>query len=168
MPSGVASITVTADGARSHYLHSDEGHILPGPDGKAVFTCYGKRPLIFEQWDALPRSKAVLPACSGSYYLELPQVNKNRIRRPFRLGRPPGPPPTPEPPAEKYSAAVRRSEEARRLATCNDLQLPEVGGEESIKHDFTFDKRVHLIPEARLVITIPGAGDRLVLRRYGG
>jgi hypothetical protein len=40
--------------------------------------------------------------------------------------------------------------------------------EETIKHDFTFDKRVHLIPESRLIITIPTSNDRLVLHRFGG
>ena len=43
--------------------------------------------------------------------------------------------------------------------------LPE--REEFLNHDFTFDKRVHLIPDARLVITIPISNDRLVLHSYG-
>jgi hypothetical protein len=40
--------------------------------------------------------------------------------------------------------------------------------EDVIKHDLTFDKRVHLIPAARLVITVPASNDRLVLHRFGG
>jgi hypothetical protein len=34
--------------------------------------------------------------------------------------------------------------------------------------DFTFDKRIHLIPEARLIITISASNDGLVLRRFSG
>jgi hypothetical protein len=47
------------------------------------------------------------------------------------------------------------------------VDLPALN-EEWIKHDLTFDKRVHLIPEARLIITIPASNDRVVLYRYGG
>jgi WD40 repeat protein len=43
-----------------------------------------------------------------------------------------------------------------------DLTIPN---EQRIKNDFTFDKRVHLIPEARLLVTIPGSNDQLVLHR---
>jgi hypothetical protein len=158
-PSGAAIITVAPGVAGSHSKYSDEGHILPGPDGKTVFTRYGKRPLI-EQMDATRTGNAVLPACSGGSYLELPQVNLKSVPPPGTPARPPG--------DMRYSAEVRRSEKDPPLATFSDLQLPQIIGEEFIKHDFTFDKRVHLIPEARLLITIPAASDRLVLRRYGG
>ena len=52
-----------------------------------------------------------------------------------------------------------------------DMSLPVldemsgVGAEQWIKHDFTIDKRYHLIPQAKLLITIPLSNDRLVLRR---
>lgn len=39
--------------------------------------------------------------------------------------------------------------------------------EDKIKHDFTFDKRVLVIPDARLIILIPALNDRLVLHRLG-
>jgi hypothetical protein len=62
---------------------------------------------------------------------------------------------------------VRALGKDRPIATLPDLELP-APGEEWIKHDFTFDKRVHLVPEARLLITIPASNDRLVLHRFSG
>src|SRR5205823_7387767 len=52
------------------------------------------------------------------------------------------------------------------IVTLPDLDLPSAQ-EEWIKHDLTVDKRVHLIPEARLIVTIPAANDRLVLYDFG-
>ena len=52
------------------------------------------------------------------------------------------------------------------------LELPELGlpaaQEDTITHDFTMDKRVFFVPEARLLLTIPSSNDRLVLYRVGG
>ena len=43
-----------------------------------------------------------------------------------------------------------------------------VPNEDMIKGDFTFDKRIHYIPDARPVVTIPPASDdRLLLYRVG-
>ena len=164
-PSGAALIAITNTGASSHYLHSDEGHILPSPDGKTVFTRYGKRPPVVDLNQALRTGTAMLPACSGNYYLELPQANKVGHPAPgvFRPGQPP------QPPADTtHSVEIHTTEQAKPIATLGDLQLPPLMGEQWMKHDFTFDKRIHLIPEAKLVITIPAANDRLVLHRYGG
>jgi hypothetical protein len=51
------------------------------------------------------------------------------------------------------------------IATLPDLSLPIWVLERWIAHDFTYDKRVHFIPEARLIITIPNSNDRLILHR---
>jgi hypothetical protein len=85
----------------------------------------------------------MLPACLGDQYLSLPG--------PGRAGE----------------ATVERPGKDKPLATLPDLELP-TPVEDNIKHDPTFDKRVHLVPEARLVITLPASNDRLVLRRFGG
>jgi hypothetical protein len=165
-PSGAAMIAITNTGANSHYLHSDEGHILPSPDGKTVFTRYGKRPPVVEFSQLSRTGTALLPACSGNYYLELPQANKagNPIPGGVALPGQPAKPPT----DTTHQVVIYSTEQGKPIATLNDLQLPPLMGEQWIKHDFTFDKRIHLIPEARLVITIPAANDRLVLHRYGG
>jgi len=52
------------------------------------------------------------------------------------------------------------------VATFSDFDM-KTPKEELIKHDFTFDKRVHLVPEARVIVTIPASDDRLVLYRFG-
>jgi hypothetical protein len=164
-PSGAAMITITNTGATSHYLHSDEGHILPSPDGKTIFTRYGKRPPVVDIMQQTRTGTTMLPACTGNYYLELPQANKvgNPTPGVFRPGQPPKPPTD-----TTLQALIYSTEQSKPIATLNDLQLPPLMSELFIKHDFTFDKRIHLIPEANIVITIPAASDRLVLHRYGG
>ncbi len=160
-PSGVATIAVLKDGARSHYAHRSDGHILPSPEGKVLFTRFGKRPPFVDLTQASNSGNAMLPASSGNYYLELPEANKGGNRPPQRVN-------PAQPPADvTVSAAIHSAEKDKPIATFSDLQLPPLMGEESIKHDFTFDKRIHLIPEARLLILIPAANDRLILQRYG-
>jgi hypothetical protein len=163
-PSGAASITITNTGATSHYVHSSEGHILPSPDGKTLFTGFGKRPLMVDLPQVASTGSAMFPACYGNYYLELPRTNKSG-NLPPGVGRSDQ---QSKPLADvKHSAVIYSTENAKSTATVNDLQLPPLVGEDFIKHDFTFDKRIHLIPEARLIITIPGGNDRLILKRYG-
>src|SRR5262249_20112142 len=45
-----------------------------------------------------------------------------------------------------------------------DIEIPATDAA-NMKHDFTFDKRVLLIPQAKLLITIPLSNDRLILYR---
>jgi hypothetical protein len=58
--------------------------------------------------------------------------------------------------------------DARSFATLTDVDLPAVAerGEMWVASDFTYDKRIHLIPEAKLIITIPTSNDQLVLHRF--
>jgi hypothetical protein len=52
--------------------------------------------------------------------------------------------------------------EERPLATLNNVEMP--GSDNSL--DFSFDKHVHFIPQAKLIITIPFTDDRLILHRF--
>jgi hypothetical protein len=153
-PSGVGVIIAGAAGTESYYGHWSGGHVVPGPDGTVLFTrvgtCAPQQSLTNMQQ---PQGNAVLPACHGDYYLSLPQAGTPQP------GRPPAGP--------AGAVTLRALGKDRPIATLADLNLP-APGEEWIKHDFTFDKRVHLIPEARLIITIPASNDRLVLYRFGG
>jgi hypothetical protein len=69
--------------------------------------------------------------------------------------------------AKVAAVTVRALSHDKPIATIPDLNL-SAADENRIKHDLTFDKRIHLIPEARLIITIPATNDRLVLYRFSG
>jgi len=144
-PSGLGAIILSDAGVTAHYAHTSVGHVLPGPDGKILFTRSGKyAPQVkLIRAEPLERGGPMVPACHGHYYLSLPQPGKTGVPSVHAPGR------------------------SRPIATLKDLDL-SVPAEEWIKHDFTFDKRVHLIPEAKLVITIPVTNDRLLLHRFGG
>jgi hypothetical protein len=56
--------------------------------------------------------------------------------------------------------------EPKPLATLAEFD-PKLTNEEAIKNDFTFDRRVYLVPEAKVIVTVPTSDDRIVLYRYG-
>jgi hypothetical protein len=144
-PSGLGLIVYTEAVTRVFYVHNSFGHVVPGPDGKTLYTRVGKYALRGQgEPPNMPgRGNPMLPACMGDQYLSLPG--------PGRAGE----------------TTIERPGKEKPLATLPDLELP-TSAEDNITHDLTFDKRVHLVPEARLVITVPASNDRLVLHRFGG
>jgi WD40 repeat protein len=154
-PSGLCTIVLNDKGAQAHYAHTSIGRVLPSPDGKVVFTGSGMYAPEVKMADFLqPRAaESMLPASQGDSYLILP------VQRPD-LSRPRANPQT----ATTLTVTLRFRGKDRPLATIADLDLP-TQAEDWIKHDFTFDKHVHLIPEARLIVTIPPTNDQLILQR---
>ena len=140
---GFGIIVVNGTSTESLYTHEDVGHVIPGPDGKTVFTGAGKQAPRAQSTGALPRGDREVPACQGDYYLTLP------------------------PDREGGSVSIGVVGRVRPIATLTDIDAP-APDKPSIDHDFTADKRIYLIPDARLIIVIPPMNDRLVLHRYGG
>ena len=142
VPNGVGSVIISDADSKAYYAHHAAGHVLPGPDGKTLFTCLGKsRPQVDFQ-ERFEITSAMVPACHGDSYLVLPPANK------------PG------------AVTIQVPGKNEPVATLNNIDLT-APKEDAIKHDFTFDKRVHLIPDARLLIVIPNTDDRLLLYRLG-
>jgi hypothetical protein len=141
-PSGLGVLTVASDTLiTANYAHGSVGHVLPSPDGKSIITATGKyKPQVTLQEAAVQNSKPMIPACHGDTYVTFPPDGKT---------------------SEMTINAAGKSEP---VAILTDLGMT-FRREDWIKDDFTFDKRVHLIPDARLIITIPATNDRLVLRR---
>jgi Trypsin-like peptidase domain len=162
-PSGVGVIAASELGTQSYYAHTSLGHVVPGPDGKELFTGRGTcAPQVSLTQNDEPQGGPVLPATHGDYFLRLaPAGTPNQGARPLRNA------PNRQPAGAKTgSVAICAVGREKPIATVADLDVSAVG-EEWTKHDFIFDKRVHLIPDARLIITIPASNDRLVLRRFG-
>jgi hypothetical protein len=158
-PTGYGTVLVSENVTRISYAHPwSVGHVLPSPDGKVVYTRSGSYAPQVKMNEMPHAGDSMLPACHGEYYLVLPPFNP-------RPG-PPKPPGTP-PAADAITLTIRARGKDKPIATVAGLELT-LPNEDNIGHDFTFDKRIHLIPDARLIITIPPSNDQLVLHRFGG
>jgi hypothetical protein len=161
-PTGLTVIQlVGANAAKGAYEHTSVGHVLPGPDGKVIFT--GQQ-LYTADLSKLrgerPNGTAYFPALGpgGAYYLGYPAqyLTQAPPRPPGRAQREP-----------ESKLAVHMLGEDRPLLTLATINLPVVdaGSQQSGSPDFTYDKRVLFLPQAKLILTIPASNDQLVLHR---
>jgi hypothetical protein len=141
-PSGLGTIVLSDADVKTYYMHNSVGYVLPSPDGKIIYTATGKYPPEVQIVGKMEAGEPMIPAYHGDYYLKLPPAGK------------------------QGAATVHAKDNAKAIATLTELDL-SVPREDWIKHDMTFDKRILLIPEARLIVTIPLSDDRLVLHRFG-
>jgi WD40 repeat protein len=157
-PSGFQTLAVRRSALKGIYNHDSLDHLAPGPDGLTVYTGRGGeldaegKPL--RGSDSRPPTSPALtiPSTDPVYYLSINGLNQNR---------------SPNSPATAVTASVHAASDGTRLLTVQQLdEMKGVGNSEAwIADDFTNEKRFHLIPAARLLITIPPTNDRLVLRR---
>jgi hypothetical protein len=85
-----------------------------------------------------------IPAAHGSYYIGM-KINGEGA-------------------ANKHRAAVYLSTDARPLVALKDVDWP-LNMNEWDRERFGNDRRIHFLPEARLLITIPSTNDKLVLHK---
>jgi hypothetical protein len=98
-----------------------------------------------------------VPAQHGAYYLYLGPAPVNRFVRGNRPNQRPAPAPLRE-------IAVYKFGMTRPVLRVANVPVPNTD-EQWFKHDFTFDKRFHLIPQAKVLIVIPPSNDQLILHR---
>jgi len=108
---------------------------VPGPDGQVLYTARGRFTLDLQP---LPGPRAPCwPAHAGPYYLT-----------PAGAG-----------------VAIRKGDQPQPLATVGDVDSIKQPSDAAARQNWSLDKRIHFIPQARLLVTIPPTNDRLVLRR---
>jgi WD40 repeat protein/S1-C subfamily serine protease len=158
-PSGFQTLTVRGATLRGIYNHDAAGHLAPGPDGRTVYTgLEGVRDSEGKPVGQAPTgprgSNLMIPSPDPAYYLGVGGIGAPR-------------PGNPGSGTEKTHATVYKAGQGDALFDVNDLEEMSSGATDEywIKNDFTIDKRFHLIAAAKLLITIPFANDRLVLRR---
>jgi hypothetical protein len=118
---------------------------VPGPDGRTLYT--GNGPYTVDLRLLAANGTPCLPAHHGPYYLTLPRAD----------GGPGG--------LDRGTVSVHLEGDGRPFASLAGVDLPAgLPGAEPDK--LLRDRRVHLIPDARLLVTIPPGNDRLVLRRF--
>jgi predicted Zn finger-like uncharacterized protein len=156
-PQGLNVTILEGTTLKRYYQHMSVGHVVPGPDGKHLFTARGiftseTRPVGKAQENA--QSAYVVPAVHGDFYLNLPLGNGELYKTGF---------------------TVHLVGDERPLARVpydmdHFARGPGVTGNEAFNHwdreVFGNDKRMLLVPDAKLLILIPFTNDRIVVKRF--
>jgi hypothetical protein len=141
-PQGLMTLVLKNNTIKTYYDHTSAGHVVPSADGKVVCTGIG---LYTNEGKALGADQRVreacLPAYQGSYYLSF----KPRQRR--------------------GGLDVHMIGDARPLAHLEDVEIP-ILSEQWVNHDFTLDKRILFLPQAKCILTIPTTNDQVVLHPF--
>lgn len=139
MTNNFGTIVISDASVTAYAANYMAGYAIPSPDGKTIYTMHGQSKPQFERSGGIQPGLTALPACHGDSQLRI--VHNNRD--PVLIHTPGNTVPT-------------------TIMKGLDLAIPD---ETQLKSDFTFDKRVHLIPDARVLVTISAVGDRLTLHR---
>jgi hypothetical protein len=172
-PAGYCTLALRGREIRAFERHSDSGHLLPGQDGRTVFTGNGERlDLEGQPRDGggqptaqpgkpsnspPPKPARLIPSAEPAYYLAIdglgpgtgPPSAESRVVVSFRalgLDRPLGTVEVPWPASNPGAA-------------------PQPGAQPPRRPDD--DQRFHWVPAADLLVVIPPGDDRLLLRRVG-
>ncbi len=160
---GVAALTVDGNSVRPVYQFVPGTYVTPSDDGKVFASGRG---LLSDDLKQYRFAKAEAGRCvladRGSYYLAFGPAPAQR----FPAHNPNFPAPAEPDPA----VAVHVLGDERPLARLTDIELPgpdsPVFNPQQGASPLTFDKRVHFLPRAKLIITLPAGEDRLVLHRF--
>jgi hypothetical protein len=141
-PQGLETLVLVGRQLQVHSERGSAGHVTPGPDGKTIFTARGlyTPELKPRREDNDAGAAYCVPAAHGPLYLS---VN----------------------PGDHNSLALHMVGHAGPLARLTDVEVPEGLGDGD-SDPFGGDRRLHLVPDAKLIITIPDSNDRLVLHRF--
>jgi hypothetical protein len=145
VPSGVQVLTIEGGSATMSGNGDTSGHVTPGDDGRFVFTGRG----VYTA-DGKPSGKVgrdglyCLPAVRGGYYLGM-RINGGGA-------------------ANKHKAHLFIPGGSSPLAAVEGIDWPRDMNEWD-REKFAWDRRIWLVPEAKVLITIPGAGDMVVLHK---
>ncbi len=152
-PSGMHWFHLTGSLSRRTYSHQAAGHVLPGLGGKVLYTGLGAYTPYVKGMGQEPRRHPAadpegryVPGHHGDYCLYLGKGPTYRDRNPPRT-------------LEVHKLGV-----AKPLIRLSEAAI-FLEDEQNIRHDFTMDKRFHLIPDAKLLVVIPPGNDRLALYR---
>ncbi|MGO9601597.1 MAG: WD40 repeat domain-containing protein [Isosphaeraceae bacterium] len=159
-PSGVQTLAARRGTIRAVYNHDELGYLAPGPDGLTMYTGLGGprgadgKPVSGPNPRPPLSAELTFPSSDPAYYLSVRQQEE----RPNR-------------PLHRLTASVHAADGTRLLTVwgldeMNVLAMNVLSGLVTRdQDDSTVDKRFHLLPAARLLITLPPTNDRLVLRR---
>jgi predicted Zn-dependent protease with MMP-like domain len=154
-PSGLETVVLTGNSASAAYEHESVGSVIPGPDGRTVFTGAGLCTPELKKMAGEAHGGLLLPAVHGNYYVSVTGLDAW----------------PPDRNNTKPSVAVYMTGDARPLVTLSDidgLAAPARGGDpfDRARSSLPVDKRLFLVPMAKLLVTIPATADKLHLQRF--
>jgi S1-C subfamily serine protease len=161
-PSGINILTLEGDTAQYRYEHTSAGVLLPSYDGALLFTGAGiysadLKPVSPEEF----RGILCFPSYHPAYFLGYGGQNRfyNPIGGRIRINN--------SNREEKAKLSLYTSGDRRLLVSFTDFDELNEPQESPINSNgfMSIDKRIHFFPTANLLVTIPAARDRLVLRR---
>ncbi len=149
-PSGIHTFVLTGNEVKEYYVHDSAGHVAPGPDGRVVYTGRGLRTAEVQPLggDNPKEPHFCIPPAHGGFYLTVRMLEN------------------PEGPNDKREGVdVWLTGLGRRIA-----RLPQVTLWEGLngwgRETIGLDQRLYLIPDAKLILTLPPSNDRIVLYRF--
>ena len=126
---------VLTNGQIQRYRGQGGRYPVPGPDGKVIYTQKGQCNV---QLQPLGGDRPAWPAHCSLYYLTM------------------GP--------TRGDLKIHRVGEVQSLLTIQGIEGAEEPTGES-RSGLSLDRRIHFVPDAKLLITIPPTNDQLILRR---
>jgi len=134
-----------------YYKPDNAGHILPGPDGKIVYTARGTFGADVEPLEKRMAGGFCIPAAHGIYYLSF------NLRDPLGFATQ----------QELQTITVHSVEDARSIITPNkmDLGLEDTEQAKLNRNPTELDNRIWYVPDARMIVTLPMTNDRLIVHR---
>jgi S1-C subfamily serine protease len=151
-PGGLDTIILTENALKLHHLHTSPGYVQPSPNGKLIFTSnivYSSdlKPLVHLQ---SRQQVHYLPAAHGNMFIALRDLSKDA--------------PNDGPVEKKIEFTLYLGGNTRPLAQIGRfsdeiLGLATLGSGE-------LNKRVWLIPDAKLLVTLPPSQDSVNLIRF--
>jgi hypothetical protein len=136
---------------KTYSLNAQVAHVLPGPDGRMLFTSEGLYTVEGKKIGGGEPGPFALPALQGNAYLSITNPN----------GQLPGQS------AARPRAVVHLVGDGRPLVTLNSLkglEPPDPFGRSGPA--LPLDRRVFFIPQAKLIVTIPRISDLLYLHHF--
>jgi S1-C subfamily serine protease len=163
-PSGIRTLTLEGNTARSRYEHNSAGALLPSNDGSLLFTSTGiysadLKPISAEQF----RSTVCIPSYHPSYFLGVRFGEDNGARKPrpgssSRSNAPTGP---------AASVSLYATGDKKLLITLPEFDELSRGDQFGRRGEaLPLEKRIHFIPNANVILTVTDARDELRLRRF--
>jgi hypothetical protein len=149
-PNGIQTVVLTGSDLVGHYEHKSAGHLSPSTDGRVIYTGQGRYTNQAKAIaDAGMRANYCLPSQQPAFYLS--------VQHPDRFG-PPG--------KRKGTLVVHLEGDLREVARLPEVEVPADLGGGGERSALAPDKRVHFIPDAKLIVVVPSTNDQLVLHRF--
>ncbi|MCA9175126.1 MAG: hypothetical protein KDB14_11640, partial [Planctomycetales bacterium] len=148
-PSGLQSVVRTGDQWVGRYEHDSVGYIVPSPDGRILYTARGLYTNQLRRTGAIPGQMSLsIPGIHGPFYLTVQSDSSPRQK--------------PSPP----QVQLKLVGDDRPLAVVPHLEQVLQSDDNWSRQVLTIDKRLLLIPDAKLILQVSNSKDELVAVRF--